>query len=43
MPKLRKRPRHGMRSTATKSLNVAGKSWQLQTAKARFSEVFQLA
>jgi antitoxin Phd len=43
MPKLRKKPRRGMRSTATRSLNVAGKSWQLQTAKARFSEVFQLA
>jgi antitoxin Phd len=42
MPKVRKKPR---RSTPAKpgGLKDARHSWQLQTAKARFSEVFRLA
>jgi antitoxin Phd len=43
MPRIRKKPNHGMGSTATRSRQAAGQSWQLQTAKARFSEVFRLA
>jgi len=43
MPKIRKKPSRGMGSTATRSLKAVGQSWQLQTAKARFSEVFRLA
>ena len=43
MPKIRKKPSRGMGSTATRSLKAVGHSWQLQTAKARFSEVFRLA
>jgi antitoxin Phd len=43
MPKIRKKPSRGMGSTAPGSLKAVGQSWQLQTAKARFSEVFRLA
>jgi prevent-host-death family protein len=42
MPKIRKKPSRGMRYAAER-LKVAGPPWQLQTAKARFSEVFRLA
>jgi len=42
MPKVRKKPR-AIGSAVTGSLKVASQSWQLQTAKARFSELFRLA
>jgi antitoxin Phd len=42
MPKTRKK-RGAIGSAVTGSLKVAGQPWQLQTAKARFSELFRLA
>ncbi len=43
MPKIRKKPSRGMGFPAIRSLKAVGQPWQLQTAKARFSEVFRLA
>jgi len=38
-----KRPHHKSPQARRKHLQVAGHPWQVQTAKARFSEVFRLA
>jgi antitoxin Phd len=35
-----KKPNRGIASLPTASQNAAGESWQIQSAKARFSEVF---
>lgn len=43
MAKIVKKPNRGVVSNAGKSLKAAGESWQVQTAKARFSEVFRRA
>lgn len=43
MAKIVKKPNRGVASNADKSLKTAGESWQVQTAKARFSEVFRKA
>jgi antitoxin Phd len=43
MPKSVKQPRRGTTSANLNSQKAARRSWQLQTAKARFSEVFRLA
>ena len=43
VPKSLKQPDPGTKPRDSKSLKIAGPSWQLQTAKARFSEVFRLA
>ena len=42
MPKAFKK-RHRVKTADTQNLALAGSEWQLQTAKARFSEVFRLA
>jgi antitoxin Phd len=41
--KILKKPNRGVRAAKMNSLKVAGDSWQIQTAKARFSELFRLA
>jgi antitoxin Phd len=41
MPKPAKKPDRGVKTNVSKTLG--GRDWQLQTAKARFSEVFDLA
>ena len=38
-----KKPNRGVASTPTSRLQAAGESWQIQSAKARFSEVFRRA
>jgi len=38
-----KKPNRGVTSTPAASLKTAGESWQIQSAKARFSEVFRRA
>lgn len=38
-----KKPNHGVVSPADRKLKAAGEAWQIQTAKARFSEVFRRA
>src|SRR5260370_36710642 len=38
-----KNPNRGVPPTAAASLKPAGESWQVQSAKARFSEVFRRA
>jgi antitoxin Phd len=43
MRKLLKKPKCRVPSTPSRSLQVAGESWQIQSAKARFSEVFRRA
>jgi prevent-host-death family protein len=43
MPKSVKKPGPGAKLAASRSLKLDSQSWQLQTAKARFSEVFRLA
>lgn len=44
MPKAFKKPqRKAAAANIKKNLTVAGPGWQLQAAKARFSEVFRLA
>jgi antitoxin Phd len=43
MPKTFKKPRGGVTPANHYSRKAAHRSWQLQTAKARFSEVFRLA
>ncbi len=43
MPKTLKKPTRGASPTPAASLRGAGDSWQIQSAKARFSEVFRRA
>ena len=43
MPKTLKKPHRGVTSGRIVRLKESRHSWQLQTAKARFSEVFRLA
>ena len=43
MTKALKKPRRGITPAKTSGGKAARHSWQLQTAKARFSEVFRLA
>lgn len=43
MPKIPKKLSRGSILTPTGGLKATGNSWQLQTAKARLSEVFRLA
>jgi antitoxin Phd len=43
MPKTRKKPVRGVAASRAGGIKVAGESWQLQTAKARFSELFRRA
>jgi prevent-host-death family protein len=43
MSKNMKKPSRGVAATKTGNLKIAGQSWQIQTAKARFSEVFRRA
>jgi antitoxin Phd len=43
MPKSVKKPSRAATSARTGDLKVAGHSWQIQTAKAQFSEVFRRA
>src|SRR2546429_10008422 len=38
-----KKPNHGVVSPADRKLKAAGEAWQIQTAKARVSEVFRRA
>lgn len=42
MPKVLKKPPRKSALASLKSLKLAGRGWQLQTAKARFSELFRL-
>src|SRR5688572_29504875 len=42
MPKASQKPRREV-PAVNRKLSLAGHSWQLQTAKARFSEMFRLA
>jgi antitoxin Phd len=43
MAKARKKPNRGVAAGPGGGLVAAGESWQVQTAKARFSEVFRRA
>jgi prevent-host-death family protein len=43
MPKTLKKPSRGVKPVKVGNLKVSGNSWQIQTAKARFSELFQRA
>lgn len=43
MPKSKKKPNQGIESVPAGNLKVAGEPWQIQSAKARFSEVFRRA
>jgi len=43
MPKPRKRPEREIGGDTSPRLKTAGNSWQVQSAKARFSEVFRRA
>ena len=43
MAKSMKKPSRGVTSSRVASLKTAGESWQVQSAKARFSEVFRRA
>jgi prevent-host-death family protein len=43
MAKSLKKPNRGILSTTASGLKAAGESWQIQSAKARFSEVFRRA
>ncbi len=43
MGKSLKKPNRGVTATPANSLKAAGESWQIQSAKARFSEVFRRA
>jgi antitoxin Phd len=43
MAKPLEKPNRGVASTPAITLQAAGESWQVQTAKARFSEVFRRA
>jgi len=43
MPKAAKQARRGSTSSGVPRLKPAGQPWQLQAAKARFSELFRMA
>jgi prevent-host-death family protein len=43
VPKAFKKPQRQATAASIKNLTLAGPGWQLQAAKARFSEVFRLA
>jgi antitoxin Phd len=43
MSKNMKKHKCGVSSAKTRNLKIAGQSWQIQTAKARFSEVYRRA
>src|SRR6184192_4045068 len=43
MAKSLKKPNRGVASTPDRKLTAAGEAWQIQSAKARFSEVFRRA
>jgi antitoxin Phd len=43
MPKSTKKPNRGIESAPASKLRVAGEPWQIQSAKARFSDVFRRA
>ena len=43
MPKSTKKPNRGIECAPASNLRVAGEPWQIQSAKARFSEVFRRA
>lgn len=43
MPRSPKQSSRGVANHSGPSLNTTGESWQIQTAKARFSEVFRRA
>src|SRR5437879_9158910 len=43
MSRTSRKPKRGSALAQTSALAATGNSWQIQTAKARFSEVFRLA
>jgi antitoxin Phd len=43
MAKSTRKPNRGIESAPVASLKASGESWQIQSAKARFSEVFRRA
>lgn len=43
MRKSEKKPARGASTAKKEDLNVSGRTWQIQLAKARFSELFRLA
>lgn len=43
MPKNVKKPRSGVAAANSRNVKISSQSWQIQTAKARFSEVFRRA
>src|SRR5271170_5543730 len=43
MPKALKKPNRGVKPANASMARTGGHDWQLQTAKAKFSEVFRLA
>lgn len=43
MPKALKKPNRGVKPANPNAVKTGGHDWQLQTAKAKFSEVFRLA
>lgn len=43
MPKALRNPKRGVKPATAISARTGGHDWQLQTAKAKFSEVFRLA
>src|SRR2546430_16029769 len=43
MAKSLKKPNRGVAPTVNRKLTAAGEAWQIQTAKARFREVFRRA
>src|SRR2546430_3020029 len=43
MAKSLKKPNRGVAPTVNRKLTAAGEAWQIQSAKARFSEVFRRA
>ena|ERR1700724_3641704 len=43
MPKNVKKPRRGVAAANGRNVKISSQSWQIQTAKARFSEVFRRA
>ena len=43
MPKALKKPNRAIKSATASMARTGGHDWQLQTAKAKFSEVFRLA
>ena len=43
MAKSTRKPNRGIVSVPLTSMKISGESWQIQSAKARFSEVFRRA